>query len=885
MAETRGPTSRAGRVRESVLVALLLTALAIVLTWPAAAFLGSTVSDLGDPVLTTYVLAWNVHALGATPLRLFDANMFHPHRGTLAYTDHHLGLALLAWPVRLLGAGAVFAHNVVWLASFPLTGLTLFWLVRHLTGHAGAATVAAVLYAFSHFRFGQLGHIQMLSHQFLPLMLLGLHRAAESGGRWRDVALAAGAFAVQALVTGYYGFFAAIAGALFVVWLAGPSTRPPLGRLAARGVLAAALVAVLLLPFFLPYRFVRDEIGLSRSLEEITHFSARPASYLAAPVVNRWLGKATAGFRGEKAVLFPGLVALGLGVPGFVLAWRGRGAALGGTPAEGRRWPAGVDVALAVLLLVTVANWILLGRVFLRIGAFRLSQQHFGAPFLGLALAFAARRFVQGRPVPVHGLGWLRRIGWPNSAGYYVGLTLVGVIASFGPWLELGQGLRLRPVYRQLWEFVPGFDALRVPARFGVLVTTGLATLAGFGAAALARRLPRPGWRAGALGALGALAALEAWAVPLPLMTVQPGPGPTDRWLAARPGGSEAVLVLPMYEPHAVHLESLRLLGSTAHWRPLVNGYAGVFPADHSATITLLNTFPAPAAVARLRAIHVRYVVVHLGQYHSEPRARLEAALALLPPGVARVATFEHSQIFEIGPEGARTSGETGGADEVPRARERRGLGEARRPERVEALGDGEHGVQAVALREEALASALLAVDQDHEVLDDEAGGLEGLDGLQLRGAVRHDVVDDDDPLPRLERPFDAPPGAVLLCLAPRVDEREAAGKARGDGEREARIRDTRDAVSPAARHLRRHQRAHLGQDRRVGDHHPQVDVEGRRDARLEHELAEAQPADLVEPPDERTLARLAHAGISERIAIAAAAGSVAPVIGRPTTR
>ena len=269
MAETRGSAPRAKHARESVLVALLLTALAVLLTWPAAAFLGSTVTDLGDPVLTTYILAWDVHALGAAPLRFFDANMFHPRRGTLAYTDHHLGLVPLVWPVRLLGAGPVLAHNVAWLATFPLTGLALFWLVRHLTGHAGAATVAAVIYGFSHFRFGQLAHIQMLSHQWLPLMLLGLHRAAESGGRWRDVALAAGAFALQALCTGYYAFFAAIAGALFMAWLAGPSTRPPLGRLAARGVLAAALVALLLLPFFLPYRFVRDEIGLARSLDEV----------------------------------------------------------------------------------------------------------------------------------------------------------------------------------------------------------------------------------------------------------------------------------------------------------------------------------------------------------------------------------------------------------------------------------------------------------------------------------------------------------------------------------------------------------------------------------------------------------------------------------------
>ena len=98
----------------------------------------------------------------------------------------------------------------------------MFWLVRHLTGHAGAAAVAAVLYAFSHFRFGQLGHIQVLSHQWLPLMLLGLHRAAQGAGQWRDVWLAAGAFTLQALSSGYQAFLAAIAGTLFVAWLGLP---------------------------------------------------------------------------------------------------------------------------------------------------------------------------------------------------------------------------------------------------------------------------------------------------------------------------------------------------------------------------------------------------------------------------------------------------------------------------------------------------------------------------------------------------------------------------------------------------------------------------------------------------------------------------------------
>jgi hypothetical protein len=91
-------------VGESVGVLLLLTAVAIVLTWPATARLGSAVIDLGDPLLTTWILAWDVHALRTAPFRFFDANMFHPHRWALAYTEHLLGRVPLVGLARLAAA-------------------------------------------------------------------------------------------------------------------------------------------------------------------------------------------------------------------------------------------------------------------------------------------------------------------------------------------------------------------------------------------------------------------------------------------------------------------------------------------------------------------------------------------------------------------------------------------------------------------------------------------------------------------------------------------------------------------------------------------------------------------------------------------------------------
>jgi len=876
---------RSGRAwRDTALVALLLLALAVVLTWPVTTHLGSAASDLGDPVLTTWILAWNIHALTAAPLRLFDANMFHPRRWALAYTEHLLGLVPFVGAARLIGADPLVAHNLVWLATFPMVGLALFWLVRHLTGHTGAAALAAVLYAFSHFRFGQMGHVQILSHQWLPIMLLGLHRAAEHGGRWRDLGLAAGALALQALSSGYHAVFATIAGALFVGWLALPGGRPPLGRLTVRGGVLAGLVALLLLPFILPYRIVRGETGLTRSYEEIVSYAARPRAYLAAPETSRWLGEATARFRVEEAALAPGLVPLALAAGGAVLAWRGR-AASGRARAPRPRWRRALDVAIAALVLVALANWLLFGRLTLHVGAVRLSSRAFGWTLLLVAAAvLVARRCLPGAGVPVPGLGWLRGFGWPNSAGYYVALTVVGVVGSFGPSLELGGQLTVRPLYYQLYGVMPGFDALRVPARFGVLVTTGLAVLAGLAAAALARRLARHRRRALVLGGLGVMAVLEVWVAPLRLAAVSPEPGPAARWLAAQ-RGMEAVLVLPMRDRHAGYLESLRLLESTAHWRPLVNGYSGVYPRDYAADVALLNTFPAPAAVGRLRAMYVRYVVVNLGQYPPRSRARLAAALEQLPPGVTRAAIFPHTQILEIGPEPARMSGQAGGEDELPGAGQDRRLHQPRGAERVEALGDREHRVKAIAPRQEPLSRPLLAVDQDHQVLDHEARGLERLDRLQLGRSVGDDVVDHDHALPRLEPAFDAPPRAVRLRLAARIDEGDAPGEAGGHRQGETRVRDARDPVGPAACHLGRHEPPDLREHVRVRDHHPQVDVEGRRGPGLQHELSEAHASDRVEPPHEEPGVRRAHAGISARMAAAAAAGSGAPVIGRPTTR
>jgi hypothetical protein len=304
------------------------------------------------------------------------------------------------------------------------------------------------------------------------------------------------------------------------------------------------------------------------------------------------------------------------------------------------------DTALAALLGVTAVNVLLVGGFALRLGPVRVSQRNV-AWALGLVLgALAVRRLAQRRPAPLPGLGGLRRLAWPEPAGCYVALAAVGALFSFGPVLELGP-LTLHPVYAHLYRQVPGFDGLRVPARFGLLVVTAVAVLAGFGAAAVLRRVASPLLSGLVFLVLAGLGLFEAWAVPIPFVTAPREP-PADRWLADAPQ-SGAVAVLPLHTGASWHRESLRLFGAMAHWRPLVNGYAGTVPREYWETVATLNTFPSPAAVDRLRQLYVRFVVLELRHYRAEDRARLLATVAAPPPGVRPVATLGDTVILEVG--------------------------------------------------------------------------------------------------------------------------------------------------------------------------------------------------------------------------------------------
>ena len=292
--------------------------LAVALTWPLAARLGSVGRlDNGDARYSIWNVAWVARALVEDPATLYDANIFYPQQGTLAYSEPNLLAGALAAPVWRATANPHAASNWVILLSFVLSSITTYALARHLSGGRFGAAVAAVSFAYCGFVFAHLAHVQLLLTFVLPLTLLTMHRFvdAPSIGRALPFGIAA---ALSGLASGYYGVMAAVAAALGVIWFGFSTGRHREWRYWAFALAAAGVAIAITWPVFHPLA-VTD---FGRNLSEARLFSANWQAYFASPrPVNRWLLRLL-GSGTWREVLFPGWVPLTLGLFAVVAAMR-----------------------------------------------------------------------------------------------------------------------------------------------------------------------------------------------------------------------------------------------------------------------------------------------------------------------------------------------------------------------------------------------------------------------------------------------------------------------------------------------------------------------------------------------------------------------------------
>jgi hypothetical protein len=263
----------------------LLIALTILLTWPQALHLGTQVAAHDDPLFSIWRLAWVAHSLPMDPQHVFDANIFHPHLRTLAYSDCD-AVRVAAGGAVALGAGQpILVYNVLLLAAIVSSGMGMFVLVRYLTNDPDAALVSAVIFTLLPYRIEHFMHLE-LHGPFGCRSHSGPSIAPSTSARRDSVSSPALLIWLQMISSVYYGAFlgvivAALAGLLV-------ASKPQQARGAVLPLAVCALVAAALtLPYAVPYIANAGELG-PRDPGEIATFSAHLDSYFLTPQQN-WL--------------------------------------------------------------------------------------------------------------------------------------------------------------------------------------------------------------------------------------------------------------------------------------------------------------------------------------------------------------------------------------------------------------------------------------------------------------------------------------------------------------------------------------------------------------------------------------------------------------------
>lgn len=303
---------------EATAVVLGAVLLACVFTYPYIVnFTDAGRLDTNDGRWSIWVVSWVAHALTTDPSQLFRANIFHPHQNALAFSEGNIVEGLIGAPVWVLTRNPYTTHNFVFLFAFAQSFVATYYLIRHLTGDRRAAIVAGILYAFCPFAFARQAHIQLLMVGFLPWAMLAWHRfmARTTVARAIELGLV---LSVTGLACAYYGIFAGGMVAFASIWFAFTRQRWKDVSYWTLVAVAAAVCIGTILPFFVPYMQMQESTGFQRTLSG--QYSANLGAWLVSSAwAHRWWAPY---LHAPSEVLFPGILAIVLGIWGAILVLR-----------------------------------------------------------------------------------------------------------------------------------------------------------------------------------------------------------------------------------------------------------------------------------------------------------------------------------------------------------------------------------------------------------------------------------------------------------------------------------------------------------------------------------------------------------------------------------
>lgn len=586
-------------------------------------FLSELAPDLGDPLFNLSVLRWGASRVPSAFSNFWNPTYFFPTPEALALSDHLAGPAVLYWLLDRIGLPPAGAYNTLLLLAFAGSGATFYWVLRRSGLGVLGALGGGLTWTFCGFRWSALSHIQVLLALGVPLTLWLFHRLLLES-TWAACGRFLLAYGLQLSAGSYLAMMIHVPLLAILCVHAGEFASGSRRSLRKAPLIFGGAVSLgMLWIVFAPYLRAGASHALETPTFKLVPYMLTLKSYLSVGARTFYSDWFPIQLKGH-AQLWPGFVAVALCMAGATLYGRKRLRSGADLP-KGELWLFG-------LLLVGCLFGLVAADVRVWGGALHSPTEHqLGVQAFCAALAILVLTWIY----------WLRRRSrWLAPASGSTDLWWKAMLASSLLCVIVSHVA----AFVLLRELLPGFGAIRAPARFFAFTSMGVAAFVGLGIDGIGSLIVRRKLATLAQGLL--LVCLGCEYIPaaryIEWQEIAPPEHlpPEYEWLAGRQDVA-AILELPFLDNWR---EAQRMYFWSFHLRPIVNGYSGYLPAAYELLRKEVEPLPELEAISKLAKIGVSHLVIHLDQYSTVERRdwrRWQKRLAQGPDAPLRLVREE----------------------------------------------------------------------------------------------------------------------------------------------------------------------------------------------------------------------------------------------------
>jgi len=639
------------------LVIITFIILTLIMTYPLVFRAFDSLTNLGDPLFNTYMLWWNWESLLNFWRDYYNPPIFYPNINTIAYNENLFFIGLYTAPIYFLTKNPLLAYNFALFLSYFLSGLGMFYLTKYLIKRVDLAFLSGILFAFASYHFSKRSHLNIGSYQWIPFILLFLHKYKKKY-EFRAIIVSTLFTLFQCLSSLHVGIFSLILVSLFLIYHFVFNKRFRKKKILLGIIFSGIIFFIIFYPIMLPY-FYHKKLGFTRSLNEVDVYSADLISYLTTIKSNLLWGFTSVKYgKAEAQAFFPGLLITAFLIYGALNIYKTRYKHKLLKVTKNKVYLALELINIFItLLIIFIFLIIMIKGIRLKIFWITLSVHKLKNPLYVLSFFLFLKAMLHLKLIKNYKLIYRNSL-WIDLIFYLI-LILIAGFLTLGPTVHL-DGKEIGPgLYILFYKYMPGFEGMRTPGRFYILVLTGFCILSVYGIYLLFKYIPR-NFRLWLSIIFSLIILLENYNGFFPFNVVGKSQQYTNipqklsvkeenipqfyRWLLNR-NNDNVVIELPYND---FNLNFYYQYYSMYHKKKLVNGFSSYIPRSYYYIQHLLRNFPDSNSIDFLKEIDVDLIIFHSEFYHPDDAKKLESRLISDTKDFKELANFSGTIIFRL---------------------------------------------------------------------------------------------------------------------------------------------------------------------------------------------------------------------------------------------